>query len=170
MKQTLVKGKQYKQLMKATRFLTYVAVALYFFLLGFSIGRHRELEVYVKTISPLPIDYVVPEVKPHLSWIGTASYYSRDGCLGCSPTLTMANGEPLDDSRLTIAMTPGDVREFKLLNRIVVVRNTKTNLQTTAKVTDTGGFAVYNRIADLSVAVKRSIQCSDLCEVEITAD
>jgi rare lipoprotein A (peptidoglycan hydrolase) len=82
----------------------------------------------------------------------------------------MANGQTLDDSRLTLAMTPTDVRTHTLLNKHVIVKNIKTNAHVVATVTDTGGFARHNRIADLSVATKQAIGCSDLCEVEITVE
>lgn len=82
----------------------------------------------------------------------------------------MANGEPLDDGKETIAMIPVIVRRYKLLNRYVTVRNMKNDHIVRAKVTDTGGFAKYSRIADLSLATKQAIQCGDLCEVEITAE
>jgi len=125
-----------------------------------------------KIISPIPDNYSVPvpvpTVTPAPSWRGEASYYSEDGCLGCSPTLTMANGERLDDARLTIAMVPETVRAYKLLNRNVNVRNSKTGDNVVATVSDTGGFSRYGRIADLSVATKLSIGCEDLCEVEIS--
>ena len=101
-------------------------------------------------------------------WTGTASYYSEAGCLGCSPTLTIANGQRLDDTKLTLAMTPYTVRAYKLLNKKVTVRNRKTGASVVATVTDTGGFSRYSRIADLSVATKLAIGCGDLCKVEIS--
>jgi rare lipoprotein A (peptidoglycan hydrolase) len=105
-----------------------------------------------------------------LSWSGEASYYSRKGCLGCSKNMIMANGQALDDSRLTIAMPTGVVRKYKLLNTRVTVRNITTGDRVSAIVTDTGGFAKYGRVADLSVAVKRAVRCGDLCQVEIVAE
>ncbi len=101
-------------------------------------------------------------------WTGTASYYSESGCLGCSKTITMKNGQRLDDTKLTLAMTPSAVRTFKLLNKKVTIRNRKTGASVVATVTDTGGFSRYSRIADLSVATKLAIGCGDLCRVEIT--
>lgn len=98
---------------------------------------------------------------------GEASYYSESGCLGCSKTLTMANGERLDDDLATVALTPPTVRNFKLLNKYVTIINEKTQRLVVAKVTDTGGFGKYNRVADLSVAVKEALGCSSLCRVVI---
>jgi len=98
---------------------------------------------------------------------GKASYYSEDGCLGCDENLIMANGEKLDDTKLTLALTPEAVKQHKLLNDFVTVINTSTNQKIIAKVTDTGGFSKYNRVADLSVATKNAIGCTGLCEVKI---
>ena len=96
-------------------------------------------------------------------WTGEASYYSRKGCLGCSESLTMANGQPLDDSKLTVAFN-------KLpLGKMVRIINNATNDVVTAEITDTGGFERpgLNRIIDLSLATKNAINCSDLCDVTI---
>ncbi len=108
-----------------------------------------------------------PQEIKAITWTGTASYYSETGCLGCSKTLTMANGQRLDDRRLTLAMIPSTVRKYKLLNKNVTIRNSKTGASVVATVTDTGGFGRYSRIADLSVATKLAIGCGDLCRVEI---
>lgn len=131
------------------------------------VRKETPVPVVVPTITPTPSIAPTPSV---LRFRGEASYYSREGCLGCSETLTMANGETLDDDRLTIAMTPETVRKYKLLNKVVTIRNVSTNYATNAKVTDTGGFGKYARIADMSVAVKRSLRCGGLCEVEITVE
>lgn len=99
---------------------------------------------------------------------GTASYYSESGCLGCNAGLIMANGEKLNDKEYTLALTPAMVKEYKLLNDMVKVTNLKNKSTVIARVTDTGGFAKYNRVADLSVATRDALGCQDLCEVEIT--
>lgn len=127
---------------------------------GFYQEKTREIVEYIPTPTPTQ----TPS-EPKLR--GTASYYSRAGCLGCSKTLTMANGQTLDDSRLTLALTPQIVRQYKLLNDTVRVKNVKNNKVVEAQVTDTGGFSKYNRIADLSVATKEALLCSSLCEVTI---
>lgn len=122
-------------------------------------------------ISPIILPIATPSPTPVvLRWRGEASYYSEQGCLGCSKTLTMANGERLDDTRRTIAMTPETVRQHHLLNTTVTITNNATGATTTARVTDTGGFARYSRIADLSLATKVALGCADLCTVEIVAD
>ena len=98
---------------------------------------------------------------------GTASYYSRAGCLGCSENMVMANGQELDDDALTLALTPETVSEYKLLNDKVTVINLENGQKTTARVTDTGGFSKYDRVADLSLATKNAINCPSLCQVKI---
>ena len=100
-------------------------------------------------------------VNPKPRWTGIASWYSRKHCLGCSNDLRMANGKQLNDTKPTIAFN-------KLpLGTKVRVRNLENNMVTTATITDRGGFERYNRIADLTLAVKNKINCEGLCEVEI---
>lgn len=101
---------------------------------------------------------------------GEASYYSRAGCLGCNEARVMANGQVLDDEALTLALTPEEVSKGKRLNDIVTVQNVDNGKTVKAKVTDTGGFAKYNRVADLSVATKNAVKCSSLCHVKIIFD
>lgn len=93
--------------------------------------------------------------------VGLASYYSRQGCLGCSSTLTMANGEQLNDDKLTVAYNHAP------LNSMVKIGNLSNGKTVLAKVTDTGGFERHGRIVDLSVATRDAIGCSNLCEVEV---
>ena len=122
----------------------------------------------IETLKPLsdviakePETIITAEVEPSQIWTGEASYYTVDGCIGCNPQRIMANGEVLDDMRKTIA--------FNLLpmNTEVVVTNLSNGISTTAVVTDTGGFDALGRIADLSFATKKSIDCNDLCQVRI---
>lgn len=158
--------------------------ALIAFIIGFVLANIYMLAVYddphIKCIpeiryiykdAPTPEPEASPsgelEASPSAMLKGTASYYSEAGCLGCSPTLTMANGERLDDTKLTIAVTVEDMHRYKLLNDVVIVRNVRNGRTVEAKITDTGGFHRYNRIADLSVATRNAIKCSDLCNVEI---
>ena len=94
-------------------------------------------------------------------WIGTASYYSEAGCIGCSPNLTMANGETFKDSGFTVAFN------WLPLESWVKVTNSDTGDTTYARVTDTGGFNRLGRIIDLSPAVKDAINCNDLCKVKV---
>ena len=102
-----------------------------------------------------------------LTWNGQASVYTEAGCLGCDPELIMANGEKLDDKKLTIAMLPEVVNQHKLLNDKVRITNQTNGLFVEARVTDTGGFGKYNRIADLNKATAEAINCKGLCQVKV---
>lgn len=96
--------------------------------------------------------------------VGHVSHYSRAGCLGCSVNFTMANGETLNDDALTIAVPPG----WFPMNSIVKVTNLDNGKSVIAKVTDTGGFLKYNRIADLTLAVGKALETkTDVSEVEV---
>lgn len=95
---------------------------------------------------------------------GTASVYSRAGCLGCSRNLITASGEPLDDSRLTLAVALP--LPFKLGTQVKVT-NEETGLSVVAVANDTGGMARYNRIADLSLATAQAIGCNGLCTITL---
>lgn len=99
---------------------------------------------------------------------GVASFYSRSGCVGCSPTMTMANGQPLDDSKLTVAFNRSK------LNSKVKITNVKNGQSVVATVTDRGGFEKekFNvngkqRIVDMTIATRDAINCSHLCHVEV---
>jgi rare lipoprotein A (peptidoglycan hydrolase) len=94
-------------------------------------------------------------------WSGVASYYSEDGCIGCSPTLTMANGKRFDENAMTLAFN-----RLPLGSRVLVT-NGVTGSSVEAEVTDTGGFEKLGRIADLSKGLKEAIGCGDLCQVKI---
>lgn len=151
-----------------------------YFIVGFLVTLPIYLFIYVRFQEPVVREAIAPTItltatpsatptpKPETSIEGEASYYSVAGCLGCSPTLTMANGERLDDSKLTIALTPEMVSKYKLLNDTVKVTNVDNGAHTYAKVTDTGGFAKYNRVADLSLATKEAILCPSLCIVKVS--
>jgi len=94
-------------------------------------------------------------------WTGTASWYSREGCIGCSANLHMANGQPLDDNALTVAFNRLP------LGRKVRITNTDSMMTVIATVTDTGGFERHGRIIDITPMVRDSINCGGLCEVEV---
>lgn len=96
------------------------------------------------------------------SWQGKVSHYSREGCLGCSATLTMANGQPLDDNAMTIAFN------HLPMNTKVRLTNLDNGKSVIATVTDTGGFERLGRIADLVPAVKNALETkTDQSEVLI---
>jgi rare lipoprotein A (peptidoglycan hydrolase) len=119
-------------------------------------------------VAPQPVAPTVPqEGSPVLVLTGEASYYSRAGCLGCSPTLTMANGQPLNDNALTMAI---GANHRNLLGRRAIVTNLATGRSVTVTITDTGGFyqARYgNRVADLTVASKNAIGMGGLGQVRV---
>lgn len=88
---------------------------------------------------------------------GEASYYSRAGCLGCDPQMIMANGQPLNDDALTMAI---GAHLKHLVGRHARVTSLATGKSVNVKITDTGGFykAKYgHRVADLTVATKLAI-------------
>lgn len=115
-------------------------------------------DVY-KPISPIPTE--VPAVSGE-AWVGKVSHYSVSGCLGCSPTLTMANGEPLSDERATIAFN------WLPMNTKVKVTNLDNGKSIEAVVTDTGGFNSLGRMADLTPAVYKYLETkTDITNVEI---
>lgn len=105
-------------------------------------------------------ELITPTPKP-TTWTGTASWYSREGCIGCSPTLTMANGQPLDDNRLTVAFN-----RAKLGSRLLIT-NVSNGESVEATVTDTGGFERHGRIIDVTPAVRDAIDMKDLETVEV---
>lgn len=88
---------------------------------------------------------------------GQASYYSRAGCLGCDPNAIMANGQPLNDGALTMAI---GAHLKHLVGRHATVTSLVTGLSVKVLITDTGGFyqAKYgHRVADLTIATKQAI-------------
>lgn len=104
---------------------------------------------------------VKPTVVPQRPIVGNASYYSIDGCVGCNINRTMANGERLDDSKLTIAYNHAP------FNTKVKITNTKTGNYVWATITDRGGFEPLGKIADLSVATRDALGCGSLCPIKI---
>jgi len=88
---------------------------------------------------------------------GEASFYSRAGCLGCDPQMIMANGQPLDDNALTMAIG-ANLKQY--VGYHARVTSLATGQSVVAKITDTGGFyqARYgHRVADLTIATKTAI-------------
>lgn len=103
------------------------------------------------TITPLETP---PSGNPEVVAQGHVSHYSRAGCLGCDPNFIMANGQPLDDNALTIAVVPGTLP----MGTQVKLTNTSNGKEVIATVTDTGGFAKYGRVADLTLAVGNALE------------
>ncbi len=91
---------------------------------------------------------------------GEASYYSRAGCLGCNPLRIMANGQPLNDHALTMAI---GADKKHLVGYRAKVTNINSGQSVDVLITDTGGFyqSKYgNRVADLTIATKQAIGIS----------
>jgi len=88
---------------------------------------------------------------------GEASFYSRAGCLGCDKNVIMANGQPLDDNALTMAI---GANKKHLVGHSARVTSLTTGKSVMVRITDTGGFyaAKYGyRVADLTIATKSAI-------------
>ena len=130
---------------------------------------HESPCIVEPTPQPTPGPTATPSATPipqkPVSMRGVASYYSREGCLGCDPAFRTASGDILDDSKHTMALAPETVKKYKAMGKVLKVTNPKTNITIEVKVNDTGGFSKYGRIADLSLASKNSLGCGDLCEV-----
>lgn len=96
-------------------------------------------------------------------WTGIATWYSRDGCVGCSENLLMANGEPLNDSALTVAFN------YAPLGSSLKVTNLDNGRSVEVLVTDTGGFTEIGdgRIVDVTIAVKNALGISDMGNVKV---
>lgn len=73
----------------------------------------------------------------------------------------MANGQPLDDSKLTAAYNRAD------LGKQLKVTDIKTGKSVVVEVTDRGGFEELGRIIDLSLAAKNLLGCDDLSMVSV---
>lgn len=147
--------------------LTRVIIGLIFWAgVGCGVALYPHVQAHKDSPTPANAENLVatPSAKIKVKkqeWEGTASFYSRAGCIGCSKTLTMANGKPLDDEGLTVAFN-------KLpLGRMVRITNVKYQMFVDAKVTDRGGFERLGRIVDMTTAVKDAISCSHLCQVTI---
>lgn len=103
-----------------------------------------------------------PTPKPTTSWTGFVSHYSENGCLGCSATLTMANGERFDETKMTLAFN------HLPMNTVVRVTNLDNGKTIIARVTDRGGFEKYGRLADLSLALATHLEAkTDVSKIKI---
>jgi rare lipoprotein A (peptidoglycan hydrolase) len=106
---------------------------------------------------PRAADRVLPQPGLPLVLEGEASFYSRAGCLGCNPARIMANGQPLNDNALTMAI---GADKKHLVGRKVKVTSLATGQSAEVTITDTGSFhqARYgHRVADLTIATKQAI-------------
>lgn len=125
-----------------------------------AVTQPTKLPLVRLALAPQPAPTPVAPVKlpqPTVVMEGEASYYSRAGCLGCDPNVIMANGQPLNDSALTMAIG-ADKKQF--VGRSARVTSLATGKSVVVRITDTGGFyrAKYGyRVADLTIATKQAI-------------
>lgn len=173
--------------------LLMAGIALATFLSLKKLAEPREVIYPLIESQPIPEPVPTPEkdvpslnsgyihIEGRVSWYGA----SIEECLGCHPHrredgsvfFKMANGEILDDSRKTIACSldeeidgviiQGSCRSIPLGSRVKVL-NLENMMIASAVVTDTGGFAKYNKIADISKAVRDSIGITGNSVVRIT--
>lgn len=128
-----------------------------------TVPKTRSVEI-APTLTPIPTQVPLKNRTNDGTgrWIGKVSHYSTTGCLGCSATLTMANGQTLDDNAFTIAFN------WLPLSSQVRVTNLDNGKSVIATVTDTGGFNTLNRIADLVPAVANVLETkTDVSQVLI---
>lgn len=131
------------------------------FIIGFGFLKTKDQE---RIVLPVKAEVSDPKIDKHYEdegWTGIASWYSREGCIGCSENLHMANGQPLDDNALTVAFNRLP------LGSKVLIRNLSNNMIVEATVTDTGGFERHGKIIDITPAVRDTINCVN-CKVKIT--
>lgn len=119
----------------------------------------QRTSTYIAPRPQLPIAENVAQASGEATLVmeGEASFYSRAGCLGCNPMRIMANGQPLNDNALTMAI---GADKKHLVGRNARVTSLATGKTTVVRITDTGGFhaAKYgNRVADLTIGTKQAI-------------
>lgn len=148
-------------------------------LLGFILYLTLKIESKVEVISPLADThsmqlvqevYALEEPKETVLLEGIVSHYSNAGCLKCSESRTMANGQIFDENAMTLAVGIVEWHEVNgvtygtpaiPLNTKVLVRNLDNGKEVIATVTDTGGFNTEKygfRIADLSLGLANALE------------
>lgn len=108
-------------------------------------------------IVPTPTPPVITGIA---GWYGNSPRECR-GCLTEGDRFITANGEVFDDSLPTVACGLGDSCSIFPVGTTVRITNLDNGEETTAKVTDTGGFAGLGRIADCSKAVAERLDFLD---------
>lgn len=97
---------------------------------------------------------------------GLASYYSEDGCLGCSEDMITASGDKFDEDKFTLAI-PLERKDIAMNTRVIVT-NLDNGRSVEAVINDRGGFGKYNRVADLSKALYEELEVkTDVSIIEI---
>lgn len=100
---------------------------------------------------------------------GKVSFYSKDGCLGCSENQTMGNGRVFDEMAMTLAVPCQDVLSGTIrYGTKVKVINTDMGHSVVGEITDCGGFRKYNRVADLSKGMYQELEAkTDITNIRI---
>ena len=135
-----------------------------------------EREMAKPIISPVPEGSLrVKEIKaaepyiPPVQLEGIATWYgSADSeCLGCRKDRLMANGKKLDDTALIVACgVGGSCKVFPLGSKVKII-NLENMMTVEAVVSDTGGFAKYNRILDVTKAVRDRLNMAGMARVRV---
>ena len=120
------------------------------------IQKAFEIPEYEAPISPAPSIRHAMEayaLQPNILYEGKASYYSHDGCIGCSEDQIMGNGKPFDENANTLAIPCEDTvylgGQYRYGTEVKVINNDTADSEY-ATITDCGGFSKYGRVADLS--------------------
>jgi rare lipoprotein A (peptidoglycan hydrolase) len=155
-------------------------LALLLLVIIFALWYQWELDHPVEIVSPVPsTGYVrrlevkkAQAVEPYLEGMATWYGTGETECLGCNSRRIMANGQPLDDTKLTVACgVGGSCKQFPLKSKIKII-NQANGMTVYATVTDTGGFqqgkyAKMGRILDVSKAVRDSLNMAGMTKVRV---
>ena len=119
-------------------------------------------------LNPLVEDISVEAVEVK-EYFGTASWYGtgENECLGCSQNRTMANGQRLDDNKMTVACGLRSSCKYLKMGDRVLITNLDNSKQVEAVVTDKGGLRP-GRILDVSKAVKSALEMKGIGKVKIS--
>ena len=108
----------------------------------------------------------VEEVKEYFgeaSWYGTG----EGECLGCSENLIMANGQKLDDTKLTVACGLSNSCKYLNLGDKLLITNLDNSKQVIVVVTDKGGLRA-GRLLDVSKAVRDILEFEGLANIKFS--
>lgn len=121
-------------------------------------------------ISPLsdyqPVKVQAFEVK---EYFGTASWYGtgENECLGCNKNRIMANGQRLDDKKLTVACGLKSSCKYLKMGTKILITNLDNSKQVVAIVTDKGGLRA-GRLLDVSKEVKSQLEMKGIGNVKFS--
>ncbi len=137
-----------------------------FLILAFCVNKEDQ-----PMLSPLA-DYqpvIVKAVEPVKEYFGTASWYGTgdNECLGCSKNRTMANGQKLDDKKLTVACGLKSSCKYLKMGTKILITNLDNSKQVVAIVTDKGGLRA-GRLLDVSKEVKSQLEMKGIGNVKFS--